>query len=410
MILSNGLKVILKPTRFKNDQVLINGYSFGGTSLASDQDFNSADMASNVIASSGVADFSQMELDKKLSGKNVRVTPYISDVTEGISASCSPKDFETAMQLIYLYFTRPRKDPDIWQSEITQTKSILANRSLDPGSIFEDTISSVISNHNFREMVVTPEQLNTASLDKAYAFYQDRFSDASRFVFTLVGNFDVRSITPYVLAYLGSLPSTNSKETYKDLGIHPPAGQVTKTVYKGIGDKAAVQMVFDGDYTYDDASNMQLDALQAILQIKLNERLREKEGMVYSPSVKADYKKIPESRYSITIYFECAPANVDKLIAATMEEIDKIKQSGATATDIEKFKVTDARSTQLQMKENVFWAGYLASADQNGEDPDLILKHVSSLDKVTDQSTKDAANTYLSGKNLLKFVLLPEKK
>jgi zinc protease len=113
VVLSNGLKVVLKPTKFKNDQILINGYSFGGTSLASDQDFNSADMAANVIGSSGIADFSQMELDKKLSGKNVRVDPYISDVTEGISASTSPKDFETAMQLIYLYFTKPRKDPDI---------------------------------------------------------------------------------------------------------------------------------------------------------------------------------------------------------------------------------------------------------------------------------------------------------
>ncbi len=410
LTLSNGATVILKPTQFKNDQVLINGYSFGGTSLASDQDFNSADMAAGVIGGSGIGDFSKPELDKKLSGKNVRVTPYISDNTEGISASTSPKDFETAMQLIYLYFTHPRKDPDIWQSTINQTKSVLSTRSLDPQSVFGDTVTAILSNHNFRQMVITPAALNSVSLDKGFAFFQDRFADASRFTFTLVGNIDVGVIKPYIAAYLGSLPSTNSKETYKDLGIRPPAGQITKTVYKGIGNKAAVQLVLSGDYEYNDANNMQIDALESILQIKLNERLREKEGMVYSPSVKADYNKIPESRYGFTIYFECAPENVDKLIAATLDEIDKLKQNGATTTDIQKFAITDARSTQVQLKENIFWAGYLAAANQNGEDPDAILKHVGSLDNVTPQSTKDAANKYLSGNNLIKFILLPEKK
>jgi zinc protease len=408
--LSNGIKVILKPTQFKNDQILINGYSFGGTSLASDQDFVSADFAAGVIGGSGIADFSQAQLDKKLAGKNVNVSPYISEVAEGISASSTPRDFETAMQLIYLYFTHPRKDADIWQSNISQTKSLLANRSLDPGSVFEDTISATLSNHNFRGMVVTPERLNAASLDKAYAFYQDRFADASGFVFTLVGNFEVKTIEPYMEAYLGSLPSTNSKQTFKDLGMHPPAGQITKTVYKGIGDKSSVRLVFSGSYDYNEDNNLELDALESILQIKLDERLREKEGQVYSPGVKADYKKIPDGTYSFTIYFECAPANVDKLIAATMEEIDKIKQNGALPADVEKFAIQEARSTQVQLKQNIFWAGFLGSSSQNQEDPDAILQHVSKLGNVTVQNTKDAANKYLGGNNLIKFILLPEKK
>lgn len=408
--LSNGVKVILKPTQFKNDQILINGYSFGGTSLASDQDFTSADMAAGIVGASGIAGFSQMQLDKKLAGKSVNVSPYISDIAEGISANTTPKDFEMAMQLIYLYFTEPRKDADIWQSNINQTKSLLANRSLDPGSVFSDTVSATLSNHNFRGMVVTPERLNTASLDKAFAFYQDSFADASGFVFTLVGNFEVKTITPYLEAYLGSLPSTNRKETYKNLNIVPPAGQITKTVYKGIGDKSSVQLIFSGSYNYNEDNNVQIDALESILQIKLDQRLREKEGMVYSPGVKASYKKIPNGTYTFTVYFECAPANVDKLIAATMEEIDKIKQNGAVQADVDKSSIQEARSTQVQLKQNIFWAGYLGSSSQNQDDPDAILHHVGDLAKVTVQSTKDAANKYLSGSNLIKLILLPEKK
>src|SRR6185503_13432343 len=408
--LSNGVKVILKPTEFKNDQILINGYRFGGTSLASDQDFTSASLSAEVISSSGIADFTQAQLDKKLAGKNVNVSPYISDITEGITASTTPKDFETAMQLVHLYFTQPRKDADIWQSNISQTKSLLANRGLDPGSVFQDTVSATLSNNNFRGMTVTMDRLNSASLDKAYSFYKDRFADANGFVFTIVGNYKVDVIKPYLEAYLGSLPSSNSKETYNDLHIQPPSGQITKVVNKGIADKSTVELVFSGDYDYNDANNLQMDALEAILQIKLDERLREQESGVYSPGVRASYKKIPKGRYSFTISFACAPANVDKLINAAIEEIAKIKTNGAVPLDIEKFKAQEARSTQVQLKENIFWAGYLGSASQNQQNPDAILKHVSNLDEVTVQSTKDAANKYLSGNNLIKFILMPEKK
>jgi zinc protease len=409
-VLGNGLKVILKPTKYKNDQILINGNSFGGTSLASDADFTSANLAAAIIGSSGVADFNQGQLDKMLAGKNLHVSPYISDISQGITANSTPRDFETAMQLIYLYFTQPRKDNDIWQGNINQTKSILANRGLDPGSVFQDTVAAVLGNNNFRSMVTTQARLTSASLDKAYSFYKDRFADASGFTFTLVGNFEPEEVKPYLETYLGSLPSTNKKETFKDLHIYPTPGQITKIVNKGMADKATVQLVFSGAYDFNDVNNIQIDALEEVLNIKLTERLREQESGSYAPGVRASYIKIPSSRYTITIYFSCSEANVDKLIAATVEEITKLKQNGALPADIEKFVAEEARSTQSQLKENVFWAGYLAGTAQNGQNPDDILFHVKNLEQITPQSTKDAANKYLNTNNFIKLILLPEKK
>ncbi|MFB0499543.1 pitrilysin family protein [Mucilaginibacter sp. NFR10] len=410
LTLGNGLKVILKPTEYRNDQILINGYAFGGTSLASDDEFTSANLASSIISGSGIAQFNQGMLDKKLAGKNLSISPYISEFAQGISGNTSPADFETALQLIYLYFTQPRKDKDIWDANIDQTRSILSTRGLDPGSVYQDTVSAVLSNYNFRGMVTTLPRLNAATLDKAYDFYKKRFADASGFTFTLVGNFNIETIKPYLEHYLGGLPSTNSKETYKNMNIEPPAGLITKTVNKGVGDKSTVQLVFSGDYDYNEANNIQVDALEEVLNIKLIERLREQESGVYAPGVRAGYHKIPGGRYTFTISFGCAPENVDKLINATMEEIAKIKQNGALPADIQKFVAEEARSTQQQLKQNVFWAGYLASTSQNGENPDQILGHVSSLEQITPQSTKDAANKYLSGKNLIKLILMPEKK
>jgi zinc protease len=410
LTLGNGVKVILKPTDFKNDEILINAFSFGGTSLASDADFISANLSSGIVGASGLGDMTEIQLDKMLSGKNVSVSPYISETTQGISASSTPKDFETALQLIYLYFTQPRKDNDIWQSQLSQAKSLLPNRSLDPESVFQDTVSATLGNHNYRRMPLTIDKLNGASLDKAFDFYKARFADASGFTFTLVGSFDVEAIKPLLQKYLGGLPAPGHTEAYKNLGIHAPAGQLTKEVHKGIGDKSSVQLVFSGDYDYSAANNLQVSALEEILNIKLIERLREKESGVYSPGVRAGYAKIPSGRYSITVYFTCAPANVDKLIKATMEEIDKIKQNGAELTDIKKYQAEDKRSTEVQLRENNFWASQLVHSAEYNENPDDVLNHIARLDQITVQSTKDAANKYLSGVNLIKLILYPEKK
>ena len=410
LTLGNGVKVVLKPTEFKNDQILISGYSFGGTSLASDQDFISASLAGQIISSSGIATFSQIQLDKMLSGKNVGVSPFISEITQGVNGSATPKDFETALQLVYLYFTQPRKDADIWQSNISQTKSVLANRGLDPTSVFQDTVSATLGNHNIRRMPVTAAQLDNASLDKAYSFYKERFADASGFTFVLTGNFDVEKIKPLLEKYLGGLPSANHPESYKNLGIHAPAGQITKTVYKGLENKCSVQLVFAGDYDYNSSNNLQVDALEEILNIKLTERLREKESGVYSPGVRASYSKIPFARRSFTVYFGCAEENVDKLIKATTEEIDKIRQNGPEAVDIQKFVAEETRSTEVQLKENNFWQGHLLGSLQKQENPDAVLSHIQDLNQVTPQTVKDAANKYLSGDNLIKLILLPEKK
>ncbi|MDB5135246.1 MAG: insulinase family protein [Mucilaginibacter sp.] len=410
LTLGNGVKVILKPTTFKNDEVLISSYHFGGTSLASNEDFTSANMAAGVIGNSGLGDFTEIQLDKMLSGKNVSISPYINETTEGVNGNASPKDLETALQLVYLYYTQPRKDADIWQSNISQTKAVLVNRGLDPGSVFQDTVAATLSGNNFRRMVVTMDRLNSANLDKAYKFYQDRFADASGSTFTLVGSFDAEKIKPLLEKYLGGLPSANRNETYENLHIHAPTGQITKNVYKGIADKSSVQIVFSGEYEYNDENNLQVDALNEILNIKLIERLREKESGVYSPRVLASYVKLPNSRYNFTVLFGCAPANVDKLINATMEEIEKIRQNGPEAVDIQKFVAEESRSTEVKLKENAFWSAHLSSASENQENPDAVLNHIHDLNKVTVQSVKDAANKYLSSVNLIKLILLPEKK
>lgn len=408
--LSNGVKVVLKPTNFKNDEILINAFSPGGTSLYPDSEYESAAVASALVARSGLGDFNSIQLPKMLSGKRVSVGPYISERSEGISAFAAPKDLETALQLIYMYFTEPRKDEEIFKSFIAQQKGGLANRENDPESVFSDTMSAVMGNYNVRRTGPSLQKIERINLDKSYAVYRERFADASDFTFTVVGSFDEAQIKPLLEQYLGGLPALHRNEQAKDLGIYPPSGKITKNVYKGQEDKATVRMIFTGDYTYSDENNVQLDALAEVLQIKLIERLREEESGVYSPGAGASYSKYPRNRYAFTIAFGCAPANVDKLVNAALEEINKIRKNGAQAADIEKYVAEERRTTETQLKQNGFWASYLTSSYQLNEDPAKILTYLDSLKKVTPESLKNVANKYLSGNNLIKFVLQPDKK
>ncbi|RYG17696.1 MAG: insulinase family protein, partial [Chitinophagaceae bacterium] len=410
LTLSNGVKVLLKPTDFKNDEIAFYGYSPGGTSLYSDADYQSAANAAAVISRGGVGEFNSIQLPKYLNGKRAFVSPMISERSEGISASTTPKDLETALQLTHLYFTAPRKDAEIFKGIISQQKGNLANRDSDPNSVFADTVSAVVGNYNVRRTGPSLEKLNQINLDRAYEIYKERFADASDFTFTFVGSFDIATIKPLLEQYLGSLPSINRKEKAVDLGIRVPAGALTKSVLKGQEPKATVRLLFSGDYTYNQANNNELDALAEVLNIKLIERLREDEGGVYGVNAGASYGKFPSNRYSFSISFGCAPENVDKLIASTLDEINKIKTNGAVSGDIQKFVAEETRTTETQLKTNQFWLGNLVNASQNEEDPKEILTHVESLKKVTPESLKAGANTYLSGKNLIKFILLPEKK
>ncbi|WP_113638548.1 M16 family metallopeptidase [Nubsella zeaxanthinifaciens] len=408
LTLSNGVKVVLKPTDFKNDQVIFTSFAKGGASLASNDDFISAENA-NLIAQSGVGDFNPTQLSKYLAGKSVGAGAYIGDLYQGFSGSSSPKDLETAFQLIYAYATNPRKDADIFNKNVSDMKVITANKSSNPSSVYADTVQAVMANYNKRGMPNTVADLDKINLDKAFAFYKDRFADNSGQTFVFVGNFDVEKIKPLITTYLASLPALNKNENFVDNGINPPKGKVSRTVKKGLEDKATVQLIFHDDYTFNAENNVMLDALKASLDIKITERLREKESGVYSPGVSLSLEKYPTAHYYFTISFNCAKANVEKLINAALEEVNAFRQNGVTAEDLQKFKSEELRQEELSLRDNGYWLNYLSNRLKYGDNIEQVLDNSKRINGVTIEATKAAAEKYLNGNNYIRLVLEPEK-
>ena len=410
LTLSNGVKVLLKPTDFKNDEIQFSAFAPGGTSVVSDADFQSAANAAGIIPAGGVGNYNLTQLDKYLEGKQLSVRPYIAERFEGISGGAAPKDLETALQLIYAYFTEPRKDTSTFKGIIERSKAGLVNRGNDPKSVFNDTVSAVLGNHNIRRTGPTLEKLSQVDLDKAYAIYKARFADASNFTFTFVGSIDTLTIKPLLEKYLGSLPSTGRHEEAKELGIHAPEGVIEKSVYKGSEPQSTVILLYSGKFDYSQQNQVKMDALKETLEIRLLERLREEEGGVYSPGVYINTSKYPQSRYSFIIQFGCAPQNVDKLIASTKDEINKLSIAGPPRENVDKWRAEEKATFGPQLKTNSFWLGYLNGQLQNKENLDQVNSFVQQLDATSPADVKEMAVKYLNGSNYIRLVLLPEKK
>ncbi len=407
--LSNGVKVLVKPTTFKNDEISFTAFSPGGTSLYSDAEYQSAS-AANIIPSFGAGSYDANALSKYLAGKRLSVQLSIGERTQNINGGAANKDLESALQLMYAYITEPRKDTVLFRGMMSRSKAGLANRGNDPNTVFQDTISAVLGDHNVRRTAPSIDKLNQIDLNKAYTIFKERFANAHDFTFVFVGSIDIESLKPLLIKYVASLPATGKSSPAKDLNINIPAGKIEKLVYKGSEPKATVNLVFSGPFDYNFENKIKMDALKETLQIRMTERLREEESGVYSPSVRLSTTKLPKGRFATTIIFGCAPQNVDKLISSVLDEVEKIRTVGPPQVNVDKFKAETLRTIETATKTNGFWLGYIYGQLQNGEPLDQIDTYNERVNAITPADVKAAAAEYLNGKNYIKFVLLPDGK
>ena len=408
--LSNGVKVVLKPTTFRADEILFRATSPGGTSLASDADFITASTATQLVTAGGVAKFSAIDLGKMLAGKVASATPFIGELEEGLSGASSRKDLETMFQLIYLRFTQPRADTNAVAAQATQARTFLANQSVVPEFAFFDALNTARFQNHPRRRIPTVETVDQWNLDKSMAFYKDRFADASDFTFFFVGSFDETTIKPLVERYLGALPSLKRKETWKDIGVKKPAGIVEKRVEKGFEPKSQTAIVFSGPFVFDPVHRAAIRAMSEILQTRLLELIREDLGGTYSITAGVGYSKYPHADYSISINFGSSPDRTEDLIKKVFEEIENFKAKGPTEKQLTDEKEALIREFETSSKQNGYLLNQISLRFANGEEPAGIWEIPDVYRKLDAATIQDAAKQYLDTKSFIKVTLFPEKK
>jgi len=408
--LANGARVILKPTDFKNDQILISAFSPGGTSLASDEEYPSASFATTLLGESGLGEFDLVELDKALAGKIAGIDAYIAELEEGIEGGASPQDLETMFELLYLTFTAPRIDSDAYESFMARVRSYVENRDSRPESVFADEILLQRFDDHPRRQPLTLDYLDLIHPDVAFEQYVERFADGGDFTFLLVGNFELESIRPHIERYIGALPTLQRQETWRDVGAVPTAGPLQVEVYKGLESKSQVRLFWNGPAEWSRENQHEIMSFATAFRIRLREVLREDLSGTYGVSVTGSISKRPEERYTLAVGFGCAPENVDELVQAVREEIASIRQSGLDDTYASKVRESQRRERETNLKENEFWLSVLKNYYSLDMDPRLILDYESLVEGVTTEMIRRTAERYLGSEPALEAVLYPEER
>ncbi len=409
LTLSNGIRVALKPTTFKNDEIVMSGFSMGGESLYPDADYYSATTAASIIQQSGVKTFSAVDIQKMTAGQTLSIFPYIAQLREGFNGSCAPKDLETLLQLVHLYFTEPRRDESALESIKARNKAMLQNMMASPQFAFQDKLQHVMAqNHPRAGYIPKPEDLDKIQFQRSYEIFKDRFGDTD-FTFVFVGSFDEATIVPLLETYLGSLPVSTRKENFKDLGIRPPKAAVTEVVNKGTDPKSQVSINFIGEKALDKKERYQLTSLGEILTIKLIEILREEKGGVYGVGASASYNRYPYDSYNFRISFPCAPENAESLAAAALAELEKIRKNGITAEDLNKIRETQRNDRKQNLQQNGYWNGQLNAYYYNQSDLAGFHDFEKFVEEVKAEDFKSAAGKFIDMNRYVKVVLMPEK-
>ncbi|HVZ48485.1 MAG TPA: insulinase family protein [Gemmatimonadaceae bacterium] len=406
--LSNGARMLVKPTDFKADEVLFAAESPGGSSLASDRDYVDASFGSYAVMDGGIGAFNSTALRKKLTGKRASVSASVGAWGESLSGGGSRQDLETIFQLAYLRFTEPRVDSTSFQAFINLVRSVQANQDNDPESVFGDTITVTLAQHNPRQRLFRAAVLDSVNIQHALALYKERFAGADDFTFFLVGSFNVDSARLLTERYIASLPRAGHREKARDLGIRMPAGTVERIVHKGVEPKATSEVIFHGPCAYSYQNRIVLDALQDLLDIRLREVLREDKGGTYGVSVSASCNHIPYSRYSVSVSFGSAPERREELMAAMWSVIDSIKAGVVSDSNLVKIREMAVRGHETALKQNGSWMAAMQDADEDGRDQRDWLRSPELTAKVTREQIRDAARQYLRKESMAVFSLVPE--
>ena len=409
LFLSNGAKVTYKKTDFKNDEVVFEAVSFGGSNLYTDAEMKKVQFANGALTEAGFSGLKLNDINKFMTGKIASVSPYVGNISEGLRGNATPKDLEYLFQQTYAYFTDLNYDAEAFEGYKQKQSAFFKNMTSQPSFYFQQEFYTYLNKENPRFNGLVPTDKTWAETDYklAYDKFKERFANAADFEFFFVGNIDDKVIEEYATKYLASLPATPMKEKAKDLGYRMLKGEHKKVVNKGKDPKSTVNIMFYGDAQYSAKEAFAMQALGEILTIKLIEQLRENESGVYGVNARGSMSKVPYGYFNFNISFPCGPDNAEKLTASALSELQKIITNGPEAKDLVKFKEGELLDFKKESKENKFWLSNFTQSFTNGQSAEEVLKFEEKVNALTAKEIQDVAKKYLTKEKVV-GMLMPE--
>lgn len=405
--LANGVKVIVKKTTFKADEVIFTAFANGGLSLVSDQEYTTGSMIEAFQQASGVGKFSMIDLNKQLSGKDVSLSPTIGNYDSGLRGKCSPKDLEELLQLAYLYMTEPRFDRQDYDVVMDKYKAYVSNMASNPNYIMQDTIQNTVYNNNPRRKIISPALLDKVNYDYIMPIYKKLFDGANNYTFVFVGAIDEDVLKPLVEKYIGSVPVSKTKLKWRDDQVRVAKGDVVNNFCAQMeAPKTTVFIQYSGSVKYDVKNLMVMDILKQILDLRCTESIREEKGGTYGVRVMSSLNPRPVEDYSLAFLFDTDPKLADELIPIIGKEVIKIANEGARADDLAKIKEYMLKAYKENAKKNNVWASYITMHERYGID--TYSDYEQRVNAITSDDMKAFASKIVKDNNIAKIVMSPK--
>lgn len=409
LTLSNGIKVILKDTDLKADDINMTAVSWGGRSLVDDKDLLDADQMSSLIGLGGLGNFSMLDLQKVLSGKQASVSPALSGLTESFSGHSTVKDFETMLQLLYLSFDDPRRDDEVVKSQLDILKSALANQELDPNVALSDTLSNMLYGGNPRFLgSLKADMVDKIDYDNVLKIYKDRFDNPGDFTFIFVGNLDGANVRDLIAKYIGGLKTDKAREKYNEKNV--------MEVNKGLDErsfnremetpKATVIEFYIGDYKYTLKHDLEVNIIGQLLDMCYTESIRENIGGSYGVGVSGTMNDLPKGKFFFQICFDTDPAKLDTTLIAVKDGIDKFIAEGPNAEDLAKVKEYMVKKHHEDVKENSYWMNAIYNYVLTGRDDSTA--YLETLESIDAKSLVKTAKAVFAEKNKKQLIMMGE--
>jgi zinc protease len=407
--LKNNVKVVYRFADYEKDEVSLSAYSKGGTSLWDNENFPSANMVGTFINAFGVGDFDAIALKKMLAGKKVSISPTLGDLSEGFTGSSSPTDFETLMQLTYLFFEKPRFEREAYDALMSRYKSYVANLEKDPAKAMQDSLLFITTDYHPRARTMNTQFLEEVSFDAIQKVYLDRFQDAGDFVFFIVGNIDENTVKQYVEKYLGSLTDSKREETWVDRGMGNPDGRTERVIpIELTTPKTNVNVIYANKMEFIQKNRLALNVLQGILDLRYTETIREDEGGTYGVRLGTSLVQYPTGKVYLRMSFDCKPQRADALKAILYRELNKIVEDGPTFVDFDKTIKNRLKEREQSKEHNNFWSGNLYGYYVHGINSALNANYEDIINSLTMKDIQDLARQLVTDADVMDIVFVPK--
>ena len=401
--LSNGLKVYVRPTNFEPDEVNLKLFSLGGKNIYPDSEMPNLTYLMAGATIGGVAQYNDLTLEKMLAGKTATVTPFIDNDTRGMAGTSNVKDTKTLLELVYLYFTQPRKDPQAFKNLMEQQQEFLTNAHVNPMLAYNDTLHKVAYATN-RMASMNKEQLKRVNYNRIMHIYKELFANAANFKLILTGNININKLRPLLCQYIATLPSNNAKET---IGTYEPKLVDGKKTYifhkKQTTPTAITTIVIKGKMEYNNRNELLMDAIGQLLRIVYTEKVREDKGGTYSVQASGNLQHHPDDEALLRIAFQTDPQKYNSLIPIVYKELEKMATEGPSQQDLDKVKAYELKVYNQVLRMNNYWEYVLYTDLYNGIDVDTDFRYI--VENMTCDDIRTTLRNLLNQNNCIEVTM-----